>query len=148
MNELLKNLKMDTNYALTENGAITHVTTLSNVLDMFAMGGSMRNRSDDDVINMFKRAYEEDATLALKCLFYLRDCRSGAGERRFFRICIKWLANEYSEEMEHLIPLISEYGRYDDLYSLVGTPCEKAMFKYIKQEVAPLYELYSKEIRY
>ena len=131
MNELLKNLKMDTNYALTENGAITHVTTLSNVLDMFAMGGSMRNRSDDDVINMFKRAYEEDATLALKCLFYLRDVRGGAGERRFFRVCIKWLANEYSEEMEHLIPLISEYGRYDDLFELFDTPCEAAMMEYI-----------------
>ena len=131
MNELLKNLKMDTNYALTENGAVTHVTTLDKVLDMFAMGGSMRNRSDDDVIDMFKRAYEEDATLALKCLFYLRDCRSGAGERRFFRVCIKWLANEYPEEMEHLIPLISEYGRWDDLFELFDTPCEAAMMGYI-----------------
>lgn len=131
MNELLKNLKMDTNYTLTENGALTHVTTLDKVLDMFAMGGSMRNRSDDDVINMFKQAYEEDKTLALKCLFYLRDVRGGAGERRFFRVCIKWLANEYPEEMEHLIPLISEYGRYDDLFELFDTSCEAAMMEYI-----------------
>ena len=131
MNELLKNLKMDTNYALTENGAITHITTLDKVLDMFAMGGSMRNRSDDDVINMFKQAYEEDATLALKCLFYLRDCRSGAGERRFFRTCIKWLATHYEREMEHLIPLVATYGRYDDLFELFDTPCEAAMMGYI-----------------
>lgn len=132
MNELLKNLKMDTNYALTENGAVTHVTTLSNVLDMFAMGGSMRNRSDDDIILMFKKAYEEDATLALKCLFYLRDVRGGAGERRFFRVCIKWLAQHFPKEMEHLIPFCFEYGRVDDLYSLVDTPCEQAMFNYLK----------------
>lgn len=132
MNELLKNLKMDTNYALTENGATTHVTTLDKVLDMFAMGGSMRNRSDDDVINMFKQAYEEDATLALKCLFYLRDVRGGAGERRFFRVCIKWLAKEYPDEAKHLIPFCFEYGRVDDLYSLVDTPCEQAMFDYLK----------------
>ena len=131
MNELLKNLKMDTNYALTENGAVTHVTTLSNVLDMFAMGGSMRNRSNDDVIDMFKRAYEEDATLALKCLFYLRDVRGGAGERRFFRVCIKWLATHYEQEMEHLIPLVATYGRYDDLFELFDTPCESAMMGYI-----------------
>lgn len=131
MNELLKNLKTETNYTLTENGALTHVTTLDKVLDMFAMGGSMRNRSDDDVINMFKQAYEEDKTLALKCLFYLRDVRGGVGERRFFRVCIKWLANEYPEEVEHLIPLISEYGRYDDLFELFDTPCEAAMMGYV-----------------
>ena len=131
MNELLKNLKTETNYTLTENGALAHRSALNKVLDMFAMGGSMRNRSDNDVINMFKQAYEEDATLALKCLFYLRDVRGGVGERRFFRICIKWLANEYPEEMEHLVPLISEYGRWDDLFELFGTPCESAMMGYI-----------------
>lgn len=132
MNELLKNLKMDTNYTRTENGALTHVTTLNNILDMFAMGGSMRNRSDDDVIDMFKRAYEEDKTLALKCLFYLRDCRGGAGERRFFRVCLRWLACEYPDEVKSLIPYVAEYGRIDDLYSLVDTPCEKIMFDYLK----------------
>ena len=132
MNELLKNLKMDTNYALTENGAVTHVTTLSNVLDMFAMGGSMRNRSNDDVIDMFKLAYEEDKTLALKCLFYLRDVRGGAGERRFFRVCLQWLAMNHKDEACHLIPLVSEYGRYDDLFELFNTPCEPEMLGYIK----------------
>ena len=66
MNEFLKAMKNETNYAVTENGALTHRSTLNKVLDMFAMGGSMRNRRDDDVINMFKSAYEEDRTLALK----------------------------------------------------------------------------------
>lgn len=131
MNEFLKAMKNDTNYGYTEKGGVKHNSTLNAVLDMFAMGGSMRNRSDDDVINMFKRAYEEDATLALKCLFYLRDVRGGAGERRFFRVCIKWLANEYPEEVEHLIPLISEYGRYADLFELFDTPCEAAMMGYV-----------------
>lgn len=131
MNEFLKAMKNDTNYGYTEKGGVKHNSTLNAVLDMFAMGGSMRNRSDDDVINMFKRAYEEDATLALKCLFYLRDVRGGAGERRFFRVCIKWLANEYPEEVEHLIPLISEYGRHDDLFELFDTPCEAAMMGYV-----------------
>lgn len=131
MNELLKNLKTETNYRYTENGALTHKSTLNKVLDMFAMGGSMRKRSDDDVIDMFKSAYKEDKTLALKCLFYLRDVRGGAGERRFFRVCIKWLANEYPEEIKHLIPLISEYGRFDDLFELFDTPMEDYMMGYI-----------------
>ncbi len=131
MNEFLKAMKNETNYAVTENGALTHRSTLNKVLDMFAMGGSMRNRRDDDVINMFKSAYEEDKTLALKCLFYLRDARGGAGERRFFRVCYKWLAQEYYKEAIHLIPFVATYGRYDDLFVLENTPCEFDMFNYL-----------------
>ena len=131
MNELLKGMKAMTNYTRTENGALTHKTTYNKVLDMFAQGGSMRNRSEDDIINMFMCAYNEDKTLALKCLFYLRDVRGGAGERRFFRICFKWLARHYEHEAEHLIPLVATYGRYDDLFELFDTPCEEAMMGYI-----------------
>jgi hypothetical protein len=131
MNEFLKALKQDTNYGYTENGGIKHNTTLNSVLDMFAMGGAMRKRSDDDVINMFKKAYEEDHTLALRCLFYLRDVRGGMGERRFFRVCIKWLADMFPNEVEHLIPVFAEYGRYDDLFELFDTACEGAMMGYV-----------------
>ena len=132
MNEFLTALKSDTNYGYTENGGIKHNSTLNKVLDMFAMGGSMRNRHDDDIIAMFASAYDEDPTLALKCLFYLRDVRGGQGERRFFRICLKWLANENPDEVEHLIGHIAEYGRYDDLFELFDTPCEPHMLGYIK----------------
>lgn len=135
MNEFLKALKVGENYGRTENGGIKHMTTFNKVLDMFAMGGSMRNRSENDIIFMFKQAYEEDATLALRCLFYLRDVRGGQGERRFFRICIKWLANEYPLEMEHLIREVAEYGRYDDLFELFDTSCEAAMLGYIYHTV-------------
>lgn len=131
MNEFLKAMKNDTNYGYTENGGIKHNTTLNAVLDMFAMGGSMRNRSDADVILMFKKAYEENKTLALKCLFYLRDARGGQGERRFFRVCFKWLAENYTYEAAHLIPFVATYGRYDDLFELFGTACEEVMMKYV-----------------
>ncbi len=77
MNEFLKAMKKDTNYGLTENGGVKHLYTLNKVLDMFAMGGAMRNRSEDDIITMFMQAYKEDRTLALRCLFYLRDVRGG-----------------------------------------------------------------------
>lgn len=131
MNEFLKAMKNDTNYGYTENGGIKHKTTMSKVLDMFGMGGSMRNRSEDDIINMFASAYEEDATLALRCLFYHRDIRGGSGERRFFRICIKWLAKSHPHEMINLLHLVPEYGRYDDLFELFDTPVEDYMMGYI-----------------
>ena len=135
MNDFLKAMKEDTNYALTENFGITHKSTLNKVLDMFAMGGAMRHRTDEDIIRMFKEAYEENATLGLRCLFYLRDIRGGQGERRFFRVVLKWLADKRSSEVEHLIPLIHEYGRYDDLFELFDTNCEMAMMEYIRDIV-------------
>ena len=132
MNGFLNALKNDTNYGYTENGGIKHNSTMSKVLDMFAMGGSMRNRSEDDIINMFKSAYDEDTTLALRCLFYLRDVRGGQGERRFFRTCLKWMGDYMVDEVEHFIPLIREYGRWDDLFELFGTRSADAMMGYIK----------------
>lgn len=77
MNTFMKELKKETNYTLTENGAVTHKSTLNAVYDMFALGGAYRYRSDADCITLFKKAFKEDKDLALKCLFYLRDCRGG-----------------------------------------------------------------------
>ena len=132
MNELLKNLKNEGNKTYTTNGAITYKSTLNKVYDLFAQGAAMRGASDSDCILMFKEAYEEDATMALKCLFYIRDIRGGQGERRFFRLAIKWLATQYPNEMENLIRLVAEYGRYDDLFELFDTPLESYMMGYIK----------------
>ena len=77
----------------TENGAAARNTSRSAVYDMFATGGAYRNRSDEDITLLFHKAYNEDKDLALKCLFYLRDCRGGQGERRFFRVAFNYLCN-------------------------------------------------------
>lgn len=132
MNELLKNLKEQSNKTFTANGATTYSSTLTKLYDLFAQGAAMRMASDDDCILMFKNAYEENPEMALKCLFWLRDVRGGQGERRFFRLCINWLALRHKDEMEHLIKYVSEYGRYDDLFELFDTPLESEMMGYIK----------------
>lgn len=132
MNELLKNLKNEGNMTLTTNGAKTYRSTMNKVYDLFAQGAAMRGATDGACATMFAEAYKEDATLALKCLFYLRDIRGGQGERRFFRVAIKWLAMNYPKEMEHLIAFVPEYGRYDDLFELFGTSLEPEMMGYIK----------------
>jgi hypothetical protein len=77
MNTFLNGLKDANNFGYTENGAVTHRTSKSALLDMFALGGAYRNRSDEDCILLFKNAFEEDEVYALKCLFYLRDVRGG-----------------------------------------------------------------------
>lgn len=134
-NTFVDNLRKDTNYTETENGGIAHKTTLSKIYDMFALGGAYRKRSDEDCILLFKNALEEDETLALKCLFYLRDIRGGQGERRFFRVCFNWLAKEYPEIAKRNLENLAEYGRYDDLYCVVGTPIEDDMFKLMKNQI-------------
>jgi hypothetical protein len=137
MNTFLNGLTNATNYKLTENGAVAHKSTNSAVYDMFALGGAYRQRSESDCIVLFKEAFEEDATLALKCLFYLRDCRGGQGERRFFRVCFKWLANNHPEAAIRNLDNVSEYGRWDDLiYTCEGTKVEPYMLAAVKHQLA------------
>ena len=136
MNKFLNGLEDATNFITTENGAISHRTTKSDLLDMFAMGGAYRTRSDEDVILLFKKAYTENPLYALKCLFYLRDVRGGQGERRFFRVCMKWLANYDTEAARRNLCHVPMFGRYDDLYVFVGTPVEAAAFDFMKNQLA------------
>lgn len=139
---LIDALKEESNYKYTENFGIAKSSTCNKLYDLFALGGAYRGRSDSDCILLFKEAYDENPTYALKCLFYLRDIRGdsqggggGQGERRFFRVCFRWLARYDKAAVIRNIPYVSEYGRFDDLYCLVGTPCEKEMFDYIKEQV-------------
>ena len=109
MNTFMNNLTDTFNYTRTENGALARRSTNSAVYDMFATGGAYRKRTDEDCILLFKNALEENETLALKCLFYLRDCRGGQGERRFFRVCYNWLANEHPDIARRNLNLLPEY---------------------------------------
>ena len=52
------------NVTTTENGALTHKSSLNKVLDLFSMGGAMRNRTTTDIVSMVKSAY--DASICLK----------------------------------------------------------------------------------
>lgn len=83
-NSFIENLKKETNYTLTENGGIAAKSTLNAIYDMFALGGAYRRRIDEDCILLFKKAIEQDALLALKCLFYLRDVRRADKEKDAF----------------------------------------------------------------
>lgn len=135
MNTLLNAMKERNNVTLTENGGITYKSTMNGLMDLFAMGGAYRSRSEADVIHLFKKAFAEDETYALKCLFYLRDVRGGQGERRFFRTVIKWLANEHTAAMRRNLKHVPEFGRWDDLYEFVGTPLETEAFEVMYEQL-------------
>ena len=136
---MLKELKENTNYTFTENGAVTLRSTQSDCLDLFAAIGALRKASDKDITDRFMRAYAEDADTAMKILFYARDVRAGLGERRAARTILKWLANNHSESVEKNIGLIAEMGRWDDMLVLLNTPCHKkaveVMYAQLKEDM-------------
>ena len=136
MNKFMNGMENATNYTYTENGAVTHKTTKSDLLDMFAMGAAMRTRSDEDVILMFRKAFKENPVYALKCLFYIRDVRGGQGERRFFRVVMKDLAKFDTAAARRNLKFVPEFGRWDDLYVFVGTPLEADALQIMKDQLA------------
>lgn len=133
---MLEYIKQEANMTLTENGAATYLSTGSNCLDLFASIGALRRESDAEITARFACAYAEDADAAMKLLFFARDIRGGLGERRVFRVIFGWLAANEPASVRKNLEYVAEYGRFDDLLSLIGTPCEKEMFAVIGRQFA------------
>ena len=136
MSGILNFLKAKANVTYTENGAKTYLTSCSDCLDLFFKAGAMRNADEADIRRAVDRAYAEDPHKAMKIIFFARDVRGGLGERRFFRIALRYLADIHPESVKKNIPLIAEYGRYDDLISLMGTSCEGEAVELISRQLS------------
>lgn len=99
--------------SFTANWAVTHSTSLHNVLDLFFIAWASRTMSENDILKMRERAYIEDKQLAMRCLFWARDVRGWAWERRFFRIIFSSLSDDDRQKYRQFV---GEYGRFDDLF--------------------------------
>lgn len=102
----------------TEKGMVTNSTSLNSCVDMFFMAGASRHWEHKKIEVLFQNALAEDPLTALKLMFWARDVRGGAGERNFFRICLKYLEKYYLGYLNKNIHLVPEYGRWDDLFHL------------------------------
>lgn len=102
----------------TLNGALTHSTSLSACLDMFFMAGATRNWSADRIIQLFLAAYSENKELAYRILFWARDCRGGAGEKRFFQTVAMYMAQHMKEDWSGLSIIVPEFGYWKDIFSI------------------------------
>jgi hypothetical protein len=122
---------MQTNDSFTENGMATNSSSLNHCVDLFFQIGAMRGQDKQRLINVFTKAFSEDALNAMRLLFWARDVRGGAGERKVFRDIIEYLAENRTETLRKNLHLISEYGRWDDLLVLVGTPLETSALELI-----------------
>lgn len=127
------------NRTLTENGAVAIKSTGNANLDLFGSIGGLRDADKTRIERLFAEAYKENPLIATKIAFYARDIREGLGERRVFRTIIRYMAENHSEAILPNIRLIGEYGRFDDLYTLVGTPVEDAMWEHMKVQFANDY---------
>ena len=106
----------------TENEALGYRTTGKELLDLNFAVSSLRREKPREIQARFWKAYYEDPALAIKWLFFARDVRGGLGERRLFRVILSVLALEKPEILRPLLPLVPEYGRWDDLWRLLDTP--------------------------
>lgn len=120
--------RVDSTHTYTENGAQALKTTSDARLDLFAVIGALRSADDNRLISLFENAYAMDPLFATKILFYARDIRGGLGERETFRRLLKHIAFRHPEALVDNLDLIGVYGRWDDLYSLIGTPLEDDMW--------------------
>ncbi len=131
---MLEVLKKTANKTYTENGALTHRSTGKDCLDLFATIGALRRESDLEIEKRFMKAYTEDRDLAMKILFFARDVRGGLGERRVFRVLLKWLAEYERKSLDRNLEYIAEYGRWDDLLVLLDTPCREEAAALLKKQ--------------
>ena len=131
----------ETQQTFTENGMPAKNTTGAACVDLFASIGALRltrgKKTDLQprrARTLFESAYREDPLTAVKTVFYARDVREGLGERDVPRNLMVHMAKYHREAMLNNIGLIGEYGRYDDLYSFIGTPLEDAMWEIMKAQ--------------
>lgn len=127
--------ELDNEIKFTENGAAAYRTSGKALLDLNFAVASLRGASEHEIINKFTRAYFEDKMAAVKWLFYARDAREGLGERRLFRVVMEEFMSHKPDVAKELIKLVSEYGRWDDLWCLLETELCKDVISIVYKQL-------------
>ena len=107
---------MTTKDARTNNGALTNSTSLNACLDFFSIAGSRK-----DLKESFYKAFGENPELAIRILFWSRDCRGGAGSRYNFILVMQSLQITHPNIFSKIFKFIPEYGYWKDLFKLRPT---------------------------
>ncbi|MBO7703475.1 MAG: DUF2828 family protein [Solobacterium sp.] len=133
--DLITAIRDEQNRTTTENGANAARSSGSFLVDLYAVCGALRYRDPNEIRSMFLRALSEDPLLSVKLAFYTRDVREGLGERDTARIFFRTLSLCRPEVLKPNLSLIPEYGRWDDLFSLLGTPLEEEVLAILKTQL-------------
>ncbi len=135
IDKIKKTLMEEYNTSVTENGAVGYRTTGKQLLDLNFAVSSLRNKSDDQVVHAFAKAFFEDKLLAIKWLFFAGDVRGGMGERRLFRLGLLFLSQAEPALTRKLLPLVAEYTRWDNLLVLLDTELKEDVCALIKAQL-------------
>ncbi len=126
---------------LTENGAVGYATSGKKLLDLNFKVASFRSKPDPAIEDAFSDAFYESPMIAVKWLFYCRDARGGIGERRIFRVCMNWLADNRPDLVIATLPFFAEYGRWDDILDLLDNNTVKdAVVELIRTQLVNDYK--------
>jgi hypothetical protein len=113
----------------TANGMKTLVSSMDKNVDLFFKAGASRGK---DIIGSFEGAFQENADVATRIALWLRDARTGAGERQLFRNILVHLEKTQPAVAEKLLPKVPELGRWDDLLALQTPALRLKAFALIK----------------
>lgn len=128
MAELFKNAIQNTPVkAKTFNGGATFESSTNPCVDLFFIIGASRGKN---IISTFEKSLGFDEDTTLRMLFWARDIRQGAGERKTFRDLFLHLEKNRPSTALKLLRLVPEYGRWDDLLIFTGS-LQKPAFEVI-----------------
>ncbi|QIG70684.1 Von Willebrand factor type A domain-containing protein [Rhizobium phage RHph_I1_18] len=102
----------------TENGAVTHSTSLNANVDLFFKIGALRS-NPKAVLPAFEAAYFENRLNALRIALWARDIRNGAGERAVFHEIVFWLLERFPGDAVQLIKLMPQFGYFKEMLKFV-----------------------------
>lgn len=127
----VQNANTESNVAFTDNGAITNKSSLNDVLDLFAIIGSLRSQDLSTYVDTFEKSYAMNRKLTLQMLLWLRDVRGGAGERNTARTLLLHLEATRPSDVLEILPVLAEYGRWDDLLIFQTDAIQQAAYALI-----------------
>lgn len=113
----------------TNEGANAYEHSMNHALEFFSKAGSLFEGgtrgsygNEKSAKELFIASFIVDPHLTMRLLFWLRDCRGGAGNRSGSKSIYKWLAENNIDWMRANMHLIPVHGRWDDLVPLFKTP--------------------------
>jgi hypothetical protein len=112
--------------AVTTNGDLAHASVGSSILDFFS-GVCRKDKKLDAamearITELMPLCWAEDPLLTMKLLFYKRDCREGAGERRIFELGFNWVLEHHLFDAIINLEHVPEYGSWKDVEKLFSGP--------------------------
>lgn len=121
------------NMTSTANGAPALKSTKNPILDFFFMAGSLRNKQFNEYRAQFDAAFSYDERLTMQLVLWLRDVRGGAGERETTRKVLKHMEEFYKGAALKMIPVLAEFGRWDDLLVFTDKDCKELAYRTIAE---------------